>query len=134
MSWGVGDCEIICVKNRGTNKVAFRIVRIKLGNDPLKYRVPWTEPIKGIKKKDRGDKRSNERWEVESLISEWEEDEAAIAGKYKNRPTTLAQYQFKDAEYAIELLPYDVTLQQAAQFYLQGSLDENKSVQNAYDD
>tara|TARA_B100001057_G_scaffold88321_1_gene84428 strand:+ start:1409 stop:1945 length:537 start_codon:yes stop_codon:yes gene_type:complete len=129
----VGDNEVIRVKNREGFKVSFRVVRIKLRNSSLKYRVQWTEPIKGIKKKDRGDKRFKERWEVESFVSEWEEDEAAIAGKYTNRPTTLTQQQLKDAEYAIGLLPHDITLQKAAQFYLDGSPDENKSVQDAYD-
>ena len=129
----VGDSEVIRVKNREGFKVSFRVVRIKLRNSSLKYRVQWTEPIKGIKKKDRGDKRFKERCEVESFVSEWEEDEAAIAGKYTNRPTTLTQQQLKDAEYAIGLLPHDITLQKAAQFYLDGSPDENKSVQEAYD-
>ena len=129
----VGDSEVIRVKNREGVKVSFRVVRIKLRNGSLKYRVQWTEPIKGIKKKDRGDKRFNERWEVESFVIRWEEDESAIAGKYTNRPTTLTQQQLKDAEYAIGLLPDQVTLQQAAQFYLDGSPNENKSVQEAYD-
>ena len=110
--------EVIRVKNREGFKVSFRVVRIKLRNSSLKYRVQWTEPIKGIKKKDRGDKRFNERWEVESFVSEWEEDEAAIACKYTNRPTTLTQQQRKDAKYAIVLLPHDITLHKAAQFYL----------------
>ena len=129
----VGDCEIISVKNREGNKVTFRIVRIKLGNGKLKYRVQWTEPIKGIKKLDRGDKRFGEKWEVESFVSKWEEDESAIAGKYTNRPTTLTQQQLKDAEYAIGILPQNITLQKAAQFYIDGSPNENKTVKEAYD-
>ena len=129
----VGDSEVIRVKNREGVKVSFRVVRIKLRNGSLKYRVQWTEPIKGIKKKDRGDKRFNERWEVESFVSKWEEDESAIAGKYTNRPTTLTQQQLKDAEYAIGILPQNITLQKAAQFYIEGSPNENKTVKEAYD-
>ena len=129
----VGDSDVIRVKNREGFKVSFRVVRIKLRNGSLKYRVQWTEPIKGIKNKDRGDKRFNERWEVESFVSKLEEDESAIAGIYTNRPTTLTEQQLKDAEYAIGLLSDQVTLQQAAQLYLDGSPDENKSVQEAYD-
>ena len=82
----VGDSEVIRVKNREGVKVSFRVVRIKLRNGSLKYRVQWTEPIKGIKKKDRGDKRFNERWEVESFVSKWEEDESAIAGEPVGSP------------------------------------------------
>ncbi len=129
----VGETDVIKVKNREGDKVSFRVIRIKLGNGKLKYRVQWTEPIKGVKKKDRGDKRFNERWQVESFVNRWEEDEAAIAGKYTNRPTTLTQQQLKDAEYAIGLLPDNITLQKAAKFFMDATPDVNKTVKEAYD-
>ena len=91
----VGDSEVIRVKNREGYKVPFRVVRIKLGNDKLKYRVQWSEPIKGIKKKDRGDKRFNERFS-ERFRKDVAKYSAKDLSKYSASEIFNEQKRFRD--------------------------------------
>jgi hypothetical protein len=93
----VGDSEVIRVKNREGSKVSFRAVRIKLRNDKLKYRVQCTEPIKGNKKRI-----------------------AKTNGSTKGGKSNLSSASEKRTKLRLGLLPCDVTLQKATQFYLDG--------------
>jgi integrase len=123
--------EVLVAENRLCRKVKFHLTKRK-ANSLLSWRLQWSEPIKGIKSNDRGDKQFHRRQEAEEFVKNWQRDEMAQAGEQNMRPTFFTLDQLKDAEYASSLLPENSTLSDAVWFFAKHTPKKTQTVSKAF--
>lgn len=135
-NWRIGDKTILTATNRNGKAVKFHLHRIR-ERSGSNFRLNWTEPVKGVRPKDKGDVLFAQDWEAKNFIVAWENEENLISKKTSSVVTSLSESDVRDAEYARSLFPRfsDIpSFSELASFWIdQSQARTSPLVQEAFD-